>query len=385
MTKTYRVKPTSSILFLSGITVLSSAIALAQGNGKPTTPGPDTLIFTDGEKLIGHLLRSTGNSVVFHSDMAGDVTADWSKIKELKSNQKFAVVEKGVKLRTNESDAKIPQGSVSLQDGNLLVQDPGAAAPLVLPLSQTADVIDEATFQRFVLSRPAWYQNWKGTATVGVAIVNATQSSQSYTSSVNFARDIPGESWMDPESRTSLMFTSSYGELKQPNTTTLKTSIFHAQGERDRYFSPRVFLFAAANFDHDYSQGLDLQQTYSSGIGWSAIKSAMEQLDLRAAIGYEDQKFFLASQNQHLISGVFSEAYNRKFRNKITLHQDFSATPAWSNLNAVSATGDLNLTIPLMKRMNFTFGVADTYLNNPSPGFRKNSFQFTSGITYVQP
>lgn len=357
----------------------------AQQNPQASTPGPDTLIFVDGEKLIGHLLRSTGNSVMFHSDMAGDITVDWSKIKELRSNQKFAVVEKGVKLRTNESDAKIPQGAVVLENGNLQIQTAAGATPLVLPLSQTADVIDEQTFERVVLSRPAWYQNWKGAATVGIALVNATQTSQSYSSAINFTRDIPGESWMDPESRTSLNFNSSYGELKQPNTPTVKTSIFHAQAERDRYFSPRLFLFAAANFDHDYSQGLDLQQTYSAGIGWSAIKSDLEQLDLRAAIGYEDQKFFFESQNQHLFSGVFSEAYNRKFRNKITLHQDFSTTPAWSNLNAVSATGDVNLTIPIMKRMSFTFGVADTYLNNPSPGFRKNSFQFTSGISYVQP
>jgi hypothetical protein len=385
MTNAAALKRSVSIFLLAGISVLSPAVAVAEDRTNPTTPGPDTLIFADGEKLIGHLLRSTGNSVMFHSDMAGDVTAEWKDIKELKSTQKFAVVEKGVKLHTNENDAKIPQGSVSLVDGNLLVQTAGEPTPFILPLSQTADVIDQATFERVVLSRPAWYQNWKGTATVGVAIVNATQVSQSYTSAINFARDLPGESWMDPESRTSLLFTSSYGQLKQPNTPTLKTSIFHAQAERDRYFAPRVFVFAAANFDHDYSQGLDLQQTYSSGVGWSVIKTDLEQLDLRAAIGYEDQKFFFATQNQHLFSGVFSEAYNRKFRNKIVLHQDFSTTPAWSNLDAVSATGDLNLTIPVMKRMNFTFGVADTYLNNPSPGFRKNSFQFTSGITYVQP
>ena len=385
MTIAFKLKRNLLTLFFAGLSILSPTLALAQDDRKSTGPGPDTLVFVDGEKLIGHLLRSTGNSVMFHSDIVGDITVDWSKIKELNSTQKFAVVEKGVKLRTNESDAKIPQGSVTLQDGNLHVQTADAGTPLVLPLSQTADVIDQASFERFVLSRPAWYQNWKGTATLGIAVVNATQSSQSYTSAINFARDIPGESWMDPESRTSLMFTSAYGQLKQPSTPTLKTSIFHAQAERDRYFSPRAFLFAAANFDHDYSQGLDLQQTYSSGIGWSAIKSELEQLDLRAAIGYEDQKFFLATQNQHLFSGVFSEAYNRRFRNKITLHQDFSTTPAWSNLNAVSATGDLNLTVPVMKRLNFTFGVADTYLNNPSPGFRKNSFQFTSGMTYVQP
>jgi hypothetical protein len=381
----FNFKPNLLTLFFFGISVLAPAVALAQDDAKPKAPGPDTLIFVDGEKLIGHLLRSTGNSVLFRSDLVGDVTVDWSKIKELNSTQKFAVVEKGVKLRTNESDAKIPQGSVTLRDGNLQVLTADQSAPLVLPLAQTADVIDQATFDRFVLSRPAWYQNWKGSATVGIAVVNGTQSSQSYTSAINFSRDIPGESWMDPESRTTLLFTSSYGELKQSSSPTVKTSIFHAQAERDRYFSPRVFLFAAANIDHDYSQGLDVQQTYSSGIGWSAIKSELEQLDLRAAIGYEDQKFFLATQNQHLFSGVFSEGYNRKFRNKITLHQDFSTTPAWSNLNAVSATGDLSLTVPVMKRLNFTVGAADTYLNNPSPGFRKNSFQFTSGISYVQP
>jgi len=246
-------------------------------------------------------------------------------------------------------------------------------------------VIDEATFARVVLHRPTWYQNWKGSATVGLSIVNATQQSQNYTSAVNFIRDVPGENWMSPESRTILSFNSAYGELSEPNAPTLKTSIFHARGERDHYISPRLYLFAGAEFDHDYSQGLDLQQTYGGGLGWSTIKSENEQLDLRAALAYVDQKFFLSTQDQHLVSSVFSEAYNRKFHNKITFHQDLSITPAWSNSNALSANGDLLLTIPIIKRISLTVGSADTFLNNPSPGFRKNSFQFTSGITYTLP
>src|SRR4051794_23527247 len=168
MTTVFRIRRTVSLLFITGISVLNPSISPAQDNGEQTTPGQDTLIFVDGEKLIGRLLRSTGNSVMFRSNLVGDVTVDWSKIKELHSTQKFAVVEKGVKLRTNESDAKIPQGSVALQDGNLHVQTIGEVAPLTLPLTQTADVIDQATFDRVVLSRPAWYENWKGAASVGV-------------------------------------------------------------------------------------------------------------------------------------------------------------------------------------------------------------------------
>ncbi|MFL6464108.1 MAG: DUF481 domain-containing protein [Bryobacteraceae bacterium] len=86
-----------------------------------------------------------------------------------------------------------------------------------------------------------------------------------------------------------------------------------------------------------------------------------------------------------LISSIFSEAYNRKFRNKITFHESLSITPAWSNLNAYSGTGNVTLTIPIYRRISYTLGVTDSFINNPSPGFRKNSFQFLSGITYTLP
>ncbi len=157
----------------------------------------DLLIFVNGDKLTGHLLRSAGDSVTFHSDMTGDLTVSWTKIKELHSHLQFAVVEKGVKLRTNESEAKIPQGQISEVNGTIEVS-PTAPSPVVaLPLKQTADLIDEQTFKRAVLSKPLWYCGWKGTATVGLALVDATQRSQTYTSAVNFVRDLPGETSMD--------------------------------------------------------------------------------------------------------------------------------------------------------------------------------------------
>ena len=59
---------------------LLAALASAQ---TPAKPEPDTLILNDGEKLIGHLVRSTGSSVRFRSDVLGELTVDWSKIQEL--------------------------------------------------------------------------------------------------------------------------------------------------------------------------------------------------------------------------------------------------------------------------------------------------------------
>ena len=204
-----------------GIALLLSACSSLQAQA-PSQPTPsaaekDVLVFTNGEKLIGKLQRSTGASVVFHSDMAGDVTVDWTKIKDLQSGRKFAVVPKGVNVEKPKSSKEVVQGSVSVADGKLQIK-PAAQPEVTLPVSQAADVIDAQTFENVVLRRPAWYQKWKGSATVGLSLVKATQQNQNYTSAVSLVRLIPGEDWMNPENKTSFTFTSSFVKLTQANT-----------------------------------------------------------------------------------------------------------------------------------------------------------------------
>lgn len=359
--------------------------ANCQTTASSPKPGPDVLIFVDGERLIGHLERSTGGSITFKSDMAGEITVEWSKIKELHSAGKFAVVEKGMKLGWREDTSGIPQGTLSEADQKVSVTSSPARAPITVPTANIVDIIDAPTFDKAVEERPNIFEDWKGSATVGIALVEATQHSRNYTSSITLERTIPTESWMNPSNRTILSFTSAYGELSQPGTPLVKTSLYHANGERDEYFGPRVYAFAHAGFDHDYSQGLNLEQTFGGGVGWTVIKEANEELDLRGELDYENQQFLDSAQNQKLLGSVFSEKYNHKFKRSILFVQELAILPAWTNTNAYSANGTISLSMPVFKRISFTTSTTDSFLNNPSPGFKKNSFQFTTGITYALP
>jgi hypothetical protein len=47
------------------------------------------------------------------------------------------------------------------------------------------------------------------------------------------------------------------------------------------------------------------------------------------------------------------------------------------------ANASATLTVPAYKRLNFALGLIDSYLNNPPPSFRKNSFQMSLGLTYT--
>src|SRR5579872_5979833 len=82
---------------------------------------PDVLTFRNGEKLIGHLVRSHHKDVTFKSDMAGEVTVDWSKIQELRTGEPVAVIRQGVKLRGQQDSATVPQGPLAATDQSITV------------------------------------------------------------------------------------------------------------------------------------------------------------------------------------------------------------------------------------------------------------------------
>ncbi|MBV8828893.1 MAG: DUF481 domain-containing protein [Acidobacteriaceae bacterium] len=339
----------------------------------------------DGEKLIGHLESSDDTSLTFKSNLAGEVKVEWTNVKTLDSNNSFAIIEKGMKLRWKEDESKIPQGKLSANATEIsVVPNPGAPEESV-PVQNTNKLVDQAAFDKAVARKPAWYQDWKGSATVGLAIMSATQTSQTYTSAIKLTRAVPVENWMQPFSRTILSFNSAYGELAQPATPTVKTSIFHAIGERDRYISQSLYLIGDGRFDHDFSQGLDLQQTYGGGLGWTVVKGGYEQFDLKSELAYVNQQFLNPLQNQRLFGAVFSETYDRTLEHKIVLAEQISVNPTFNNTRAYSANGSLTLTVPVLKRISISLSTQDGFLNNPSPGFRKNSLQVTTGLTYTAP
>lgn len=231
----------------------------------------------------------------------------------------------------------------------------------------------------------------------GATVVEATEKQYTFSGGVNLARVVPTVTWLDPTNRTTLDFTGSYGKIIQPAYTSegvfypatdTKSSIYHADAERDEYFSPRAYALTQTSFDHNYSQGLDLQQIYGSGLGYTVIKKPKQELDIKATVQYEKQNFINATDgiNQNLVGSTFAANYFLKLPHGLVLKQNLAYIPAWNNLNAYSATESNTVAIPFYKNLSFSLGSLDSYLNNPPPAVpptMRNSFQFTFGATYL--
>lgn len=345
-------------------------------------PEPDVLLFNNGEKLIGKLLRSSGGSVTFHSDSAGDITVDWAKVKELKAAGQYAVVGKGTNLRKTEVDA-IPQGKIAVQDQKILVEKK-AGGTETIPVKDSGLIVEAGPFDKALTHQPGWLELWKGSVTAGASLVEATQASRTYNGALNLTRALPSESFLERTSRTVVNLSAAYGSTRQPGIASVKTEIIHADGEQDKYFSPRAYGFGQISFDHNYSQGLDLQQNYGAGIGLTAVKGPNEELNLKVSADYSKQKFTSGMDN-NLAGSIFADTYTRKLgkTHSLLFQQALQLSPAWNRLQAYSATGSASLTAPVFRSLSFQIGVQDGFVNNPAAGFKKNSFQATTGLTYV--
>jgi hypothetical protein len=362
----------------------SSAVLLAARllSAQAAKPDPDILELIDGEKLVGHFEQSNGASVRFKSDVLGAVTVDWSKVKELHTSRKFAIIPKGVELRRNSDLSKIPQGTITETDQKITVT-PDAGAPQAVGVTDADHVVEQSALENAVHRNPRFFSDWGGGVTAGASLVEATQQSRTFTTAINLVRTIPDEDWLRRRNRTQVDFSFSYGTLEQPRTPTVKTEIYHGDIQRDEYLSRSIFAFGQASFDHNLSQGLNLQQTYAGGAGWSVINRANESLDLKAGITYVRQEFYTPSANQNLAGSVFEEDFQRGLRRGIKFSEHAILLPAWTNSNAFTASGTALLTVPAYKRTNLSLGVIDNYLHDPPPGFKKNSFQMIMGLNYT--
>lgn len=360
---------------------LVAATAFAQAK-----PDADVIVFTNGDQLTGHLERVAGGSVVFKSDMAGELTVSVDKVRELRSGAKFAALRKGKPGKDN----LVGEGDVRFAADTVTITPPSAPA-VTLPTKELGYLVDAPTYDREVNHNPGFRHGWNGAVTGGATLVRSTDDISSFTAGIALARVVPSVTYLPTRQRMTFNLIETYGKATSPvipptvpatPAVVTKTSIFHTDAEHDWYFNPRLYGLADVAFDHNFAQGLNLQQLYGGGIGYTAIQTAKQQLDLKADVHFEKQTF-TSGPNPNIIGTIFGEAYHRNLPHTIVFTESGNFIPAWNHPSDYSAMAAAALVLPTYKRLSTSLAITDNYLNDPAPFYNKNSFQFVAGVSYA--
>jgi hypothetical protein len=370
---------------VSGVLFQQTGTAWAQGSA--AKPAPDVIVFTNGDQLTGTLERADGDSFVFKSDLVGEITISADKIKELHAGGKFVALKKGEKItRTSKQP-----GTLTYGDNAITLADTKSATPEAIPVKDLAHLMDSVTYDREVTSNPGIWYGWNGSISGGITLVESTQTGQTYNLAANLIRLVPSVAFLPPRTRSTINVLETYGKITQPvvpQTTppspdiVAKTNIFHADAEHDKYFTSRLYGLVGVSFDHNFAQGLNLQQIYGAGLGWTVIQTPVQQFDVKADVHYERQNFQPPTMSNDLVGSSFSELYHRNLPRKILFTETGTFIPAWNDFSAYSAIFGAGLQLPTYKRLSLNVSLLDNYLHQPAVGFKSNSLQFVTGILY---
>ncbi len=380
---------------LVGAALCAALPCIAQNKPVPN-PAPDVLVLSNGDTLHGKFVSEVDGKVTFHSDPLGDVSLAWDKIKELRTSGKFAVLDKKVKLRAKKDMGQIPAGTLEVANETVTVHPDNGASPAQIQVKNAQFILDAAALDKAVRHQPNLLSGWNGAATAGATVVTATQNQFTVSGGIGLVRVVPTVSWLNPRDRTSLDFSGSFGKITQPGyvaagvavpAVTTKSAIYHADAERDEYFSARFFALAQTAFDHNYGQNLDLQQIYGAGFGWTVFKTSNQEADLKGTMQYEKRQYIsgAGSGDPNFVGSTFAANYLLHLK-LLTYAQGVAFVPAYNDPRAYSANETNTFTFPAYKKLGFSLGTMDSYLNGPPaslPPTRRNSFQFTMGLTYA--
>ena len=368
----------------------------AFGQAAAAKPGVDILIFTNGDQLTGTLVSESSGSVVFHSDMSGDIKVDWSKIKTLHTGGKYAVISPTDKLKVGRPAPQVAVGTLSVANDQVSVSGAGGEAKNI-PTKEAAYVVNGDDFQKAITREPSLLHGWIGGVTLGATLVESTQTSETLTGAINLVRTQPSVDWLQPRNKTIFDTTATYGLLSEPfiagvqAASSAKTNILHGDIERDEYLTSRFYYLFDASADHNIGSGLQVQQTYGAGAGYSVIKETARTLDVKGDIHYQRQEFYPAQDfpsgnTLNLIGATVAELYMQKLPKGLVFNEAGTVLPAFNTPagqpSAWSAQIIAGLLFPVYKSLGFTLGSQDNFVNNPPFGYKKNTFQLTAGLTY---
>jgi len=225
----------------------------------------DEVVFTNGDRLTGTILRAEGNTMVIKSELVGEVTVKMEHVKT------FAT--------SGPADVHLKDGTVVKQqveeggDGEIVTKQSGAAAGQTIKLADVKAV------------NPPW-GTWVGRVGAGGVITRGNSNTWNLNASADAVRRTEND-------RLTLGGQYIYSRQNQDDgagDATTSANAWLARGKYDYFITPELYPYASLSAEGDEIARLNLRLVPSTGLGYQWVESETLNFNTEAGIAlvYED-------------------------------------------------------------------------------------------------
>jgi putative salt-induced outer membrane protein YdiY len=348
----------------------------------------DQVTLKNGDRLSGKILNGDGKTLLLKSEFAGDVTIQWDAITGIESTDNINITLKdGTRL----------SGKVTTVDGKFVVAAAPAAATTPSASKETIVAVRNDVEQRAYdeqaerIAHPKFTYFWRGTLDTGVALTRGNSETASFTFAGKAIRE------------TSRDKITVYGDYIFANNGSVPPSVTTANaldaGVRgDLNIRPRVFVFAAADFQTNELQHLDLRSVFGGGFGYHVIKTPATTFDIFGGITYDRDSFgsyqvanptpppafnVIPSSVQNSAEAVIGEEFDQKLSGRSTLTERFSFFPNLSHTGDYRFQLDSNIATQVKNWLSWQVTLSDRYISYPPVTLKANDLVLSTGLRVI--
>jgi putative salt-induced outer membrane protein YdiY len=338
----------------------------------------DQITLKNGDHLTGKIVKSDGKTLVLHTDAAGDVTIDLTKITQITTDQQLHITDK---------TKKTVVGTVQEADGQFQVTT--KTGPVEVPVANVTVIrndAEEAAYEKSL--HPGLLHGWQGGANAGFSLARGNSETENLALALNLTHPT--------EKDKIIAYVSSVYTTNALVTPSLVANLVQAGLEYDYNLTPRIFANAEATFLSNALQDLDLSGIYGGGLGLHAIKSDRTTLDLIAGVNYTHETY---SNGPPVTPPTIPPSYvsygvTNRFA-ALTLEDDFmhklgKSTILTEKLDFYPEITDVpgnyqgtflvNVTTKVSKWLGWQNQFSDIYVSAPPIATKKNDVVFTTGL-----
>ncbi|HTU34997.1 MAG TPA: DUF481 domain-containing protein [Candidatus Acidoferrum sp.] len=333
----------------------------------------DTLVLNNGDRLTGAIETATSKEITFKTDYAGEIKVKWSDVKEATTGQLYIV----------ENNKTTVNGPVTATTSGLTVQT-ATAGTVTVPFADIQIVRSPKEQQAYESSlHPGWASDWSGGGSLGFAL--ARGNSDTTNLAVGFTADRKTNS-----DETKPYFSSVYSTTGAIAGGTVIANEILGGIRFDRNLNEKLFAFVSADFLHDALQSLDLQQIYSGGLGWHAVKRTNTTLDVLAGVNYTRDSYSgttatatSTSVSQNFPALTLGEDFAKKIGSTSAITEDFTFYPDLTDTSQYRFAADAGWTTQIKKWLGWQITFSDRYISNPPIlGTKNNDTVLSTGLKF---
>ena len=324
----------------------------------------DQVTFKNGDRLTGSIVKSDAKSLQISTTVAGEVTASWQEISELRSD---------MPLHVALADGKTLVGKMTIRDERLTIQT-SAGPTLEASKDSVMALRNDAEQSAYEKSQhPAFLQAWNGALDGGFELTRGNSETKNFRLAFRATRKTVRDELV--------LYTESIYSLDDlPNARPHVTANENRGGGRFAHdFTSRFFVFANTDFMTDALQDLNLRSVLGGGGGYHLIKGDRATLKILGGANFTRENYVEIQRN--LMAGQFGDEFNYRFGRNTSLVQTFAFFPDLTDPgNNYRTNFSLGTVTKIVKWFGWQNSLTDTYVTNPPEGKKRNEFVWTSGF-----